>query len=101
MNKLKYHIKMIFLAATNEVFFCKIVDDWDGIDPEICSTFFLRRFPSQKQSEDIERKRGEGTLMAYQEWELNGGSASITNREDGYKGTVVELQIPCFYSDIP
>ena len=84
-----------FSIATPEQLLCEVTDNGSGLQEPLFSTFFNRSITkSAKIPNDIEAKRGEGTLLAYTAWESIGGAAIACKRQDGATGTTFRLQLP-------
>jgi hypothetical protein len=79
---------------------CELIDNGQGMSENLIGNFFLRSLPesskSQRIKRDLEGKRGEGSLIAYSEWELLGGKASVFRNLHNC-GTTFSLSIPAHF----
>lgn len=84
----------------NTIFHCECSDTGPGMTELQCQTFFSRTFPikSDTSIDKIEASRGEGSLMAYKQWKLNGGEAIVSSRTDEKLGVKFQLSCPAYSS---
>ena len=95
-----------FFNETDELQ-CDVTDNGPGIPEPLLANFFTRALPVKRDicphSRSIEDKRGEGTLLAYEVWRSQGGSATVSARHNGQSGTTFQLKIPAhplrFFTD--
>ncbi|MDF1683105.1 MAG: hybrid sensor histidine kinase/response regulator [Legionellaceae bacterium] len=88
---------------------CDVTDNGPGLPEALLDNFFSRPMkPSLLSStsssfrrtlEDIEKKRGEGTLMAYEKWRYAKGEAFVFERQDRRQGTTFCLFMPALQLD--
>lgn len=55
----------------------EIIDNGIGMDINMVNKFFLRELPRENIINDVETNRGEGFILSYNEWKLNGGTCEI------------------------
>jgi len=85
---------------------CEITDNGPGLPKALLETFFSRPMKTRQLSsfstqtlEEVEKKRGEGTLMAYEAWRYAKGDAFVFDRKDERPGTTFCLFVPAAQSD--